>query len=164
MNLGGGDRPATLPFLVPAHAHKSPPLQTPIHSRQMPCKLSFFILFITFVTNWCCRLRAVRHRRAAAKLPLTSRYRAAATAAASALLTPVRRRRCRALRCHHRRRATAKLRPTSCCCADAILAESALLQPRCRRRAVHHRRALRCRHRRALTKLLPLPRCAPPPS
>jgi hypothetical protein len=91
--------------------------------------------------------RRCRHRRATAKLPPTSRCRAAATAAATALLPPrchcraVRRRhrRCRCLqtigklrravslpRCRHRH-AAAKLLPTSQCRAAATAAATALL-------------------------------------
>jgi hypothetical protein len=51
-------------------------------------------------------LSRYRHRLAAAKLPPTSRFRAAATAAAVALLPS---------RCCRRRRAAAKLPPTSRC-------------------------------------------------
>jgi hypothetical protein len=101
--------------------------------------------------QWAAKLRLAvslprcRHRRAAAKLPLTSRCHAAATAAATALLPP---------RCHHRavrrrRSAAAKLPPTS---AFALPPPPQL--PRC------------CRCRRAAAKLPPTSRCraaaAPP--
>jgi hypothetical protein len=91
-----------------------------------------------------------------AKLLPTSRYHAAATAIASALLQS----RCRrhavhrrnALRCRHRRscchcrRTAAKLPPTLRCHAAATAAASALGPLCCRRCAVRHRCALRCRH------------------
>ena len=98
-----------------------------------------------------------RHRRAAAKLPSTSRCHAAATTAATVLLPP----RCHRRAVRRRRSAAAKLPPTSRCRAAA----TASPPPSCRRRPL-----LRCRHRLAAAKLPPTSRfCAaatasPPPS